>query len=634
MTCLSRLLVLATALCAFACSDDSGVTADAAGFDGRQEIGPDGPGSGDGDLPPDAGPASDGTAGPCQAGARACTSTETEKVCQAVGGALQWVEQPCPAHSYCIVDRCEPACLDECTLDAQRTVNGVKQTCKLYSATAKAFVQPGSGTRDRVRLHEAWLQQHLLANGYVASTLFADTTYTGKTAYLGTVDAAEWTGVYLTTESLRLKTTRAPAAEHNVETLVERLHQLFQVTANPGYMARFWAPKGVDPLWDAINNPTSKEFHETTFNGGSAFWHGWTSRDMYHGVILGYTMAYDALSSEKHRQMIRDDVLTLAQELLEQRVGVPVSVKFNLFGSWQTVPLKLDMQYVVLTPSEMNNGEVTIQIGTDADPSDYNSSEMMGLREFFPNFTTVLKQVPVIGPLLPPILRPSSVMVLANILRLAMHVTEGDPTLAAEHTAFETHYNANFQAWLDIMKTYAYYNQTQCWKQYFGITIAYHPIYGLIHLEQDPARRALLQTDVLAKRMWSLVASHKNLYFTYISAGVGAKGLVSATVLQEAGKQLEQFVPPPKACINIDNSGKYPVDPSCPENSTAVLDVADRDRRDFIWQHDPFRMTPTTVEPRFVHPGVDYLVAYWLGRHYGHLTDDAPDTCLRWTAGP
>jgi hypothetical protein len=27
---------------------------------------------------------------------------------------------------------------------------------------------------------------------------------------------------------------------------------------------------------------------------------------------------------------------------------------------------------------------------------------------------------------------------------------------------------------------------------------------------------------------------------------------------------------------------------------------------------------------------VDYLVAYWLGRYYGHLTDDAPGTCLRW----
>lgn len=627
--------LLAVPLLLVGCSDDGGAPLDARpAADAAAETSPprDGGDAGgdqatdDTGPPPHDGPGSDSVTGPCKQGARACVSTQREKTCT----ASMWVEQDCPKHSYCVVDRCKPACLDECDLDATRTVGGTTQTCKLYSEAKKAFISPGSGTRDRARLHGAWMHKHLMANGYVASTFFSDTSYTKKSAYYGTVDSGEWTGTYLTAESLRLKTTRDPDAEHNVQALVERLHDLFAITKEPGHMARFWAPKGVNALWDKINQPGDKAFHQGSYGGKSVFWHGWTSRDMYHGVMLGYTMAYDALSSAKHKKMIRDDVVTLARELLKKRKAVPVSVRFNVLGSWQTLPLKFDMQYVVLTPSEMKNGAVSIQIGTDASPGDYNSSEMIGLREFFPDFTAVLKQTPVIGPLIPPVPRPSSVMVLANILRLAIHVAKDDPALAADAKAFEAHYNANFKQWLGLMKGYTYYNQAACWKQYFGITIAYHPICGLIKLETDPTRRAALQQDVLAKRMWSLVKSHKNLYFTYLTAGLGPKGLVPAATLTDAAKQLQQFVAPPKACIKV-NTSKYTPDPKCPQNATTVVEVADRDRRDFIWQHNPFRITPTTVEPRFVHQGVDYLVAYWLGRHYGGLPDDAAGTCLRWT---
>ncbi len=27
--------------------------------------------------------------------------------------------------------------------------------------------------------------------------------------------------------------------------------------------------------------------------------------------------------------------------------------------------------------------------------------------------------------------------------------------------------------------------------------------------------------------------------------------------------------------------------------------------------------------------GVDYVVACWMGRHHGHVEDDAPGTCLQ-----
>ena len=51
---------------------------------------------------------------------------------------------------------------------------------------------------------------------------------------------------------------------------------------------------------------------------------------------------------------------------------------------------------------------------------------------------------------------------------------------------------------------------------------------------------------------------------------------------------------------------------------------------DFLWQHHPFALAIPNPEPRLVYAGADYLLAYWLGRYYGYLPDDAPDTCLQW----
>ena len=42
---------------------------------------------------------------------------------------------------------------------------------------------------------------------------------------------------------------------------------------------------------------------------------------------------------------------------------------------------------------------------------------------------------------------------------------------------------------------------------------------------------------------------------------------------------------------------------------------------------------PVNLDPGYIeqtHPGVDYLIAYFLGRHHGFLEDDTAGTCLAW----
>ncbi|MFO8071115.1 MAG: hypothetical protein R6V85_04495 [Polyangia bacterium] len=36
------------------------------------------------------------------------------------------------------------------------------------------------------------------------------------------------------------------------------------------------------------------------------------------------------------------------------------------------------------------------------------------------------------------------------------------------------------------------------------------------------------------------------------------------------------------------------------------------------------------ASPQHVHPGIDYMMAYWLGRYHGFVDKDEPLQCLRW----
>ncbi|HSW61233.1 MAG TPA: hypothetical protein VLJ60_10565, partial [bacterium] len=93
--------------------------------------------------------------------------------------------------------------------------------------------------------------------------------------------------------------------------------------------------------------------------------------------------------------------------------------------------------------------------------------------------------------------------------------------------------------------------------------------------------------------------------------------------------QLRQFPSPPLISIDIDNTGKYEADSGCEGLSKTAIDVKDRVRAGFLWEKNPWKLKEP-AEPNLLFPGVDYLVTYWMARHYGYLEDDAPDTCLRW----
>ena len=50
--------------------------------------------------------------------------------------------------------------------------------------------------------------------------------------------------------------------------------------------------------------------------------------------------------------------------------------------------------------------------------------------------------------------------------------------------------------------------------------------------------------------------------------------------------------------------------------------VADRCLGKFIWWRDPYSLGSCTEDRRTIHAPIDYLLAYWMGRYYGFISED------------
>ncbi len=59
------------------------------------------------------------------------------------------------------------------------------------------------------------------------------------------------------------------------------------------------------------------------------------------------------------------------------------------------------------------------------------------------------------------------------------------------------------------------------------------------------------------------------------------------------------------------------------------MEIKDRVAEDFQWQRHPFTLKSDGSNKTY--PGVDYLLAYWLGRYHEFLKNDGEGTCLRWS---
>jgi hypothetical protein len=290
----------------------------------------------------------------------------------------------------------------------------------------------------------------------------------------------------------------------------------------------------------------------------------------------------------------------------------------------------ITMRFIVVDPREMDNGAIDFII----ESSGSKSVTMHGFQEFTPDLADVVRQFPGLS-FAPAIPRASSAIMLASFFRVALMMTDGVPASKADHDAILAYYTGhtgtggNVNDWLDVAAQWS--DGGSCGSGYFANNITMEPMYNLSRLETDPALKKRVQNDVLDAKMWPAFVHTKNPFFSFIYAGTFAGA--DPGVASDAATQLSGFAAPPNVqhAVDLTNNPKYPHDATCAnqvDHSTAV-DVADRVVGDFMWQRDPWTLSDPG-NPGQTEPGVDYLVAYWMGRKHAFIADDTPNACLVW----
>lgn len=561
----------------------------------------------------------------CAAGEGYCTGFDRRRVCDGAG----FTDEVCPPGSGCVRGQCVPArCSDECTLGKSKD----GKVCEAWDMEAGAFVPlaPGLSLHDRAREYLRWLQKDGLAYGGVGDPIYADPpAYTTRVGMNGLGDSALWTGTYLASEALRLLATGAADAREHVAAEVRTLHLWFNVSPSPGVLARFVRPAGASDPPDAIDCNKNTHHCDVPYDGKRWDYNGHVSRDQYQGVMLGYALAYDALSPEDEplRKMIRDDVLTLVRELMKER-----EIDLEIIYNGTTYPrAKIKARFAVVVEEELVDG-VAAQLTYSGGQGTWR-----GFQEFIPNLAPILKQIPILGLIAPSTIpRDSSAIMLASFFRLALHVTEGIPEHAAERATIESFYlsntgsGGNVHDWIPIAQQWSRAGD-DCGANYYANNISMQPLYNWARLEKDPTVLSAAR-GIVADKTWPAFLNHKNTFFTFLS-GANMTG-PDAGAISAARDQLAQFPVPPyvrRAFDHRANPAFMPHEASCTDkaNKATAVDVGVRAHDGFMWQRDPWQLYDEG-NPAQVFAGVDYLVAYWLGRHHGFIEEDAASTCLRW----
>ncbi|MBU1412534.1 hypothetical protein KKC22_13565, partial [Myxococcota bacterium] len=487
-------------------------------------------------------------------------------------------------------------CLDVCTAGA--TADG--QVCRLWdeiTGTWATNIDDGPGRlHNRARNYTAWLRLKLMPAGGVMRGIFSDETFSQVNLWAGTRDSTIWTGTYLAAESLRYLVTGAPDALDQITATLQVLHRWWRISGDRGYLARYAAPAASPADVTAIFAAADPENHRDYWFENAAWnWKGNISRDQYQGVMLGYAWAYEAVTDEALRELIRADVVDFVEQLMDFRTR---SVRLVIDG----IPMTVNMQlgYSVLTDDEMPNG--VPQLDITSSPFGFTTG---GFLQFWPRPAQFLRQVPALS-WVPDITFDSQAIQLGSMFSVALRVTDGIPAYATRRQAILEHYLSVVDDWLDLSADWS--DTSTCGDSYHGKNIVFQPAWNWARLESDPVRSVRLQSAVLTDALWNTVSSHKNVFFAFITASV-VPGLPTAVVTDHL-TQLNLFPSAPNTAHAVDNTVEYPANPSCDGKALLAIDVDDRVPSTFMWERNPWELIGLP-EPTMLYSGVDFLVVYW-----------------------
>jgi hypothetical protein len=431
-------------------------------------------------------------------------------------------------------------------------------------------VVAGGELRQKAIEYDAWhVKWHQPYYGGTVDVLFKDDART-EYAGFGFGDSCIWTGSYLASQALRYYVTGDPEAKATAIKTVNALDGYLHVTGASGYIARYWGPQTAisypgDAACDA--NDGCRRVEDGEYAGD--FWWGNTSRDQYTGWFLGMCLAYDLIDDEPTRSMIRADVHEVVDSLIDHNWNI-----------W----------------AEDNKA------------------------------STVAPQV-----------IPTYRLAFCTI---AYHVT-GDERFRKELSGMLLNANRAAIRISDI-------NFMNRYSQFYGNNLGHNCWYntlrlGKVYFSEDDYKWLVKEFN---ENFHTFTRLSHNAWFNniYMSQGGWVRNLSSDDpYYAELIQDLTEFRECPNANYHLDarDPSTYELDPfsvllnnifeespfmrellgDADPQAIKAFPVPYQCHSDFLWQRNPFVIEACGEDnPKWVSPGVDYLLAYWLSSYNKFIT--------------
>jgi len=386
-----------------------------------------------------------------------------------------------------------------------------------------------------------------------------DASLTTVAEYTNEGDAALWTGTYVAAQAFRHATTGEAEALANARRGLDALRALTEITGVRGLFGRNFFRATTQPY------PGPGEIHDGTGPFAGYRWRGNVSRDQYTGLIFGYAVAWDRIADPAVRAQCAADLAAMADHLIA-------------------------------------NGHRIVDV--DGQPTTHGDvgTSFLGLR----------------------VTNPVHALIVLSGLKAAAVSNPGDPRYA--------------QAYADAARRYANLIPSALVldfgprTKWYNFNLAFQPLYTLLRFETDPALRARYE-DALRRLFAGPSASAPvrdqfNSFFAFIHAAraPGRHGGADWISVHEGIWSLQLFDPPPHRHRGVDGSRSVRPDRIAQalfgvDQARDPVPVHLRPRSDFLWQRSPFAYR-SPEDLRVEYPGVDYLVAYWMGRYHGYVAAD------------
>ncbi len=480
----------------------------------------------------------------------------------------------------------------------------------LLLAWAFSFQVFAGVLEEKAYAYDRWYQRwHSPGYGGTCEVIFADPELTQVKMLDGIGDSTIWTGTYLASQAFRFAVEHSPEALKNARKAFRALHYHLIATGKKGLLARYVGPLRL-PFWTKGEEGCLKNerCHIIPCPEGAGFssqdkcfWLGDVSRDQYTGWWFGIALAYDLINDEELRSWIKKDVRTIIDQLIKD-------------------------DFVII----------------DVDGKPTGAGKVMAAMKF-------------------------------DWLKISAHILKDSELEKRYEKEVSLH-------WLwNIIASDRRLNQ---YFEYFAFNLDHQTYYNLIRLEDSPHRKKYFQ-KVFKEKVWGYTRGTDNVFFDYIAMAV--LGRTDPELVARSREILEKFPSPPNRLVRVELK-PLPVRKSsvqlCKFNYDVVwlackLGIAKeeyfggklmyffpiasepqpfecRPKSDFIWQRSPYPLADVW-SPRFscqdmsrthkkkictdpsagidrvkiemqrgykVYPGVDYLVAYWMGRYYGFIDSD------------